>query len=215
VPLYPGVHSAMGLLMSDVKHDYIRSRMIALDRITVDEVRAAFAELESQAIRDLRDEGFASAQIALERSLDLRYAGQGYELTIACDAHFERDGIGKLRALFDETHRRSFGHIAPDETVEIVSFRVRGTGRLPPVDLPAFHNQGRSLEQARVEIRRACFDGVMLDCPVYRREQLDVGHVFEGPAIIDQLDATTVVLPGNTVRIDEFHNLLITRGMAG
>jgi N-methylhydantoinase A len=189
--------------------------MVALDRITVEEMRSAFADLESLAIRDLRDEGFASAQITLERSLDLRYAGQGYELTIPCGAHPERDAIAKLRALFDETHRRSFGHIAPDETVEIVSFRVRGTGRLPPVGFPEFRNEGRLLKEAQREIRRACFGGIKLDCPVYQREDLDVGQIFDGPAIIDQLDATTVVLPSHTVRIDEFRNLLISRGVSG
>src|SRR5579872_5131130 len=109
VPLYPGVHSAMGLLMSDVRHDYIRSRIVALDRITPDELRAGFGELESQAIRDLRDEGFSSARIALERSIDLRYAGQGYELTIPCGATLGRDSIARLREQFDETHRRQFG----------------------------------------------------------------------------------------------------------
>jgi N-methylhydantoinase A len=212
VPLYPGVHSAMGLLMSDVKHDYIRSRMSPLQRTTPEEMRSAFAELESQAISDLRDEGFPSARITLERSLDLRYAGQGYELTIPCGATLDRDGIARLRDTFDETHRRLFGHVAPDETVEIISFRVCGVGRLPPVGFPGFRNEGRALSDARREIRRARFGGVTLECPVYQRERLDVGHFFPGPAIVDQLDATTVIPPGQTARVDEFKNLIIKIG---
>jgi N-methylhydantoinase A len=214
VPLYPGVHSAMGLLMSDVKHDYIRSRMAPLDRTTPEEMHSAFAELESQALRDLRDEGFPSARIALERSLDLRYAGQGYELTIPCGATLERDNIARLRETFDETHRRLFGHVASDETVEIVSFRVCGIGRLPPIGFQRFRNEGRGLSDARREIRRARFGGVTLDCPVYQRERLDVGHIFPGPAIVDQLDATTVIPPGQTARVDEFKNLIISIGKA-
>ena len=212
VPLYPGVHSAMGLLMSDVRHDYIRSRIIALNRITAEEMRSAFAELESQAMRDLRDEGFSATRISLERSLDLRYAGQGYELTIPCVAALERDGIAKLRENFDDAHRRSFGHVAPDETVEIVSFRVCGIGHLPPAGFAKFRNKGRPLTEARRELRRARFGGVMLDCPVYQREKLDAGHLFSGPAIIDQLDATTVIPPGQTVHVDEFRNLIIGIG---
>ncbi len=212
VPLYPGVHSAMGLLMSDVRHDYIRSRIVPLNRITAEEMRNAFAELESQAMRDLRDEGFPTVRILLERSLDLRYAGQGYELTIPCGATLERDSLFRLRDSFDETHRRLFGHVAPDETVEIVSFRVCGVGRVPSVEFPKFRNEGRPLAEARRELRRARFGGVMLDCPVYQREKLDVGHLFGGPAIIDQLDATTVIPPGQVVRIDEFRNLVISIG---
>ncbi len=214
VPLYPGVHSAMGLLMSDVRHDYIRSRMVALDRIAPEEFQSAFGELESHAMRDLRDEGFPSSRISLERSLDLRYAGQGYELTVPCVGALERAGIVRLREKFDDEHRRLFGHMAPDETVEIVSFRICGTGRLPPVPFPAFRNEGRALSDARRQIRRVCFAGVMLDCPVYQRELLDVGHFFTGPAIVDQLDATTVIPPGQTVRVDEFRNLIITAGNA-
>jgi len=214
VPLYPGVHSAMGLLMSDVKHDYIRSKLVALNRTSADELRSAFAELESQAVRDLRDEGFSTRSITVERSVDLRYAGQGYELTVPLTGSIDAQTVASLRSNFDDMHRRMFGHVAPDETVEIVSFRLRGIGRLPPVAFPKSKNEGRSLTEARRGTRRARFGGVTLDCPVYQREQLDVGHMFSGPAIIDQLDATTVILPGQSVRIDEFRNLLISIGKA-
>lgn len=214
VPLYPGVHSALGLLMSNVRHDYIRSRMTQLDKISPEEMRGAFAGLESQAIRDLRDEGFPHQRISLERSLDLRYAGQGYELTIPCTGTLERDTIATLRDAFDEAHRRMFGHAAPDETVEIVSFRVYGIGHLPPVDFPKFSNENRSLADARRETRRAWFGGVMRECPVYQRDKLDVGHFFNGPAVVDQLDATTVIPAGHSLRVDEFRNLIIRIGEA-
>jgi len=214
VPLHPGVYSAMGLLMSDVKHDYIRSKIAGLERITADEMGKAFAELESQAMRDLRDEDFSPDRIALERALDMRYAGQGYEITIPCEYPLGPDTISELRSRFDETHKRLFGHIAPEEPVEIVSYRLTGIGRVPQVELPKYKHQGRSLSDARREIRRARFSGVTLDCPVYQRERLDVGMVFDGPAIVDQLDATTVIPPGHAARIDEFKNILIGRNHA-
>jgi N-methylhydantoinase A len=214
VPLYPGVYSAMGLLMSDVKHDYIRSKMAGLARVTADDIGAVFAELESHAMRDLRDEGFAPAQIGIERALDLRYAGQGYEITIACDYPLVPDSIARLRTRFDETHKQMFGHTAPEEPVEIVSYRLRGVGRVPPVALPKHEPAGRPLSDALREIRKARFNGVTLDCPVYQRERLDVGIVFAGPAIVDQLDATTVIPPGCSARVDEFKNILIANGAA-
>jgi N-methylhydantoinase A len=211
VPHYPGVYSAMGLLMSDVKHDYIRSKMAALAHVTADEIAKIFAELESHATRDLRDEGFAFPQIGIEHALDMRYAGQGYEITIPCDYPLTADSIGALRARFDETHKQMFGHTAPDEPVEIVSYRLRGIGRVPPVKLSQYRPVGRPLADALRETRKARFSGVTLDCAVYQRERLDVGAAFSGPAIVDQLDATTVVPPGQTARVDEFKNILIQK----
>ena len=102
-----------------------------------------------------------------------------------------------------------FGHTAPDEPVEIVSYRLRGVGRVPPVKLPKYSRQDLSLKDALRETRQARFDGVTLACPVYQRDRLDVGIVFDGPAIVDQLDATTVIPPGRTARVDEFKNILV------
>ena len=212
VPLYPGVYSAMGLLMSDVKHDYIRSKLAGLSTVTADEIGKLFAELESHATRDLRDEGFTAGEIAIERALDMRYAGQGYEITIPCDDKLNPGSIARLRARFDETHKQMFGHTAPEEPVEIVSYRLRGVGRVVPVELPKHHREGRPLTDALRETRKARFGGVALHCPVYQRERLDVGVAFAGPAIVDQLDATTVIPPGHTARVDEFKNILIGIG---
>jgi N-methylhydantoinase A len=105
-----------------------------------------------------------------------------------------------------------FGHTAPGEPVEIVSYRLRGIGKVPPVALPKHPREGRALSDALRETRKARFSGVMLDCPVYQRERLDVGVRFTGPAIVDQLDATTVILPGQTARVDEYKNILIAIG---
>jgi len=165
-----------------------------------------FEELEANALKDLRSENFRADQVAIERALDMRYAGQGYEITLACDYPLD---LIKLRGNFDESHRQMFGHTAPDEPVEIVSYRLRGVGRVPPVKLPKYRREGRSLKDALRETRQARFDGISVACPVYQRDRLDVGISFEGPAIVDQLDATTVVPPGRTARVDEFKNILI------
>jgi len=206
VPLYPGVYSAMGLLMSDVKHDYIRSKLSPLANLSVGWMMTVFEELEAHALKDLRAENFRSDQIGIERALDMRYAGQGYEITLACDHPLD---MAKLRRTFDENHKQMFGHTAPDEPVEIVSYRLRGIGRVPLVKLPKYERQGLSLKDALRETRQARFDGVTLACPVYQRDRLDVGIGLEGPAIVDQLDATTVVPPGHSARVDEFKNLLM------
>jgi N-methylhydantoinase A len=212
VPRYPGVFSAIGLLMSDVRHDYIRSRLIPLSEISPDIVNDMFKELAAQALAELRDDGFPPDRIRIERALDMRYAGQGYEIAVPCPAEpLAADDLKQLRIAFDHQHRTMFGHMAPEEPIEIVSYRVRGVGLVPPVALPKFKRAGTTLADARRETRRARFDGEELDCPVYQRERLDVGLELVGPAILDQLDCTTVVCPGQIARVDEWKNLIVTQ----
>jgi N-methylhydantoinase A len=209
VPLYPGVFSALGLIMSDVKHDYILSRLRPLDELTPAGIEAVFAELEQRAHDALRRDGFADDKIRIDRALDLRYAGQGYEITVAC-APAEAATLAKLRKKFDAEHKSQFGHMAPEEPVEVVSYRVRGIGLVPPVDMPKFAPQGLKLADALRETRPVRFDGKAVSCPVYQREKLDVGATVLGPAILDQFDCTTIICAGQVARVDEWKNLIVT-----
>jgi N-methylhydantoinase A len=212
VPLYPGVYSAIGLVMSDVKHDYIQSRMTALSEINPQDLSGMFEKLAAQAAEDLRADGFAADTIKIQRALDMRYAGQGYEITIPCEPEtMTAEGLKTLRKSFDEVHKGMFGHSAPEEPVEIVSYRVRGIGMVPPVEMPRFAKAGTTLNDALRETRNVRFDGKTVDCPIYQREKLDVGLTFSGPAVLDQFDCTTVICPGQKVRVDEWKNLIVTQ----
>jgi N-methylhydantoinase A len=211
VPLYPGVFSAMGLLMADVRHDYMRSKLTPLSEALPAEINEMFDRLASQAQEQLGRDGFTSERIRIECALDMRYAGQGYEIALPCRAQpIEAGDLKQLRAAFDVQHKTMFGHMAPQETVEIVSYRVRGIGLVPKVEMPKFKPAGTNLGDARRERRRVRFHGADVDCPVYRREQLDVGLSFSGPAILDQLDSTTVICPGQVARVDEWKNVIVT-----
>lgn len=211
VPLYPGVYSAIGLLMSDVKHDYVQSRMTSLSELSADDANALFAHLQQQALGDLHSDGFKPQQIRIERALDMRYAGQGYEMTLPCPAGaMTAADLATLRRAFDEEHRSQFGHAAPEEPVEVVSYRVRGIGLVPPVELPRFERTGATLADALRETRKVRFDGKTIDCPAYQREKLDVGLIVRGPAVLDQFDCTTVLCPGQVARVDEWKNLIVT-----
>jgi N-methylhydantoinase A len=213
VPLYPGVFSAIGLLMSDVKHDYIQSRMTPIAELTSDAVETMFARLMLEALADLRRDGFAIDRICLDRAVDMRYAGQGYEVTVPCGEDALRaGGIATLRRRFDEAHKQMFGHMAPDQAVEVVSYRLRGVGMVSAPAMPKFKSIGAKPSDALREYRQVRFDGEALACPVYQRERLDVGLALHGPAILDQFDCTTVVCPGQTARVDEWKNVIITEG---
>jgi N-methylhydantoinase A len=211
VPLFPGVFSAIGLLISDVKHDYVRSRMTPVAELTSDAVEAMFARLECEAVADLRRDGFSPAHICIDRALEMRYAGQGYEITVSCDVQALRDGgLAGIRRRFDDLHKAMFGHMAPDQPVEVVSYRLRGTGAVSAPPMPKFKPTGARLSDALREHRQVWFDGASVSCPVYQRERVDVGVVVAGPAIFDQFDCTTVVCPGQTARVDVWKNLIIT-----
>jgi N-methylhydantoinase A len=212
VPLYPGVYSAIGLVMSDVKHDYIQSRMTPLAKLAAKDLSHMFDQLASQALQDLRADGFTADTICIQRSLDMRYAGQGYEITIPCEPEMmTAEGLQALRKSFDEVHRGMFGHMAPEESVDIVSYRVRGVGMVPPVEMPRFERTGTLLKEALRETRKVRFDGKTIDCPIYQREKLDVALTFSGPAVLDQFDCTTVIYPSQAVRVDEWKNLIVTQ----
>jgi N-methylhydantoinase A len=206
VPLYPGVYSAIGLIMSDVKHDYIQSKMTPIHELEPKDVNAMFARLEAMAAEELHEDGFAPASVAIQRALDMRYAGQGYEITMPC----ADTDLAALRRAFDAQHKLMFGHNAPEEVVEIVSYRVRGVGKVPPVAMPRFKPTGATLSDAFREKRHARFDGEAIECPVYQRERLDVDLTVKGPAILDQFDCTTVICPDQIARVDEWKNLIVT-----
>ena len=212
VPLYPGVFSAIGLMMSDVKHDYVQSRMAPLAALSCDVIESMFAGLAGEALADLKRDGFPDGCIRLERALDMRYAGQGYEITVPCGEGMHRDGIAGLRLRFDGMHEQMFGHGAPDQPVEVVSYRLCGIGMVSAPLMPKYEPTGAKLLDALREHRQVRFDGKSLACPVYQRERLDVGLVLHGPAILDQFDCTTVVCPGQTARVDAWKNIIIAEG---
>jgi N-methylhydantoinase A len=211
VPAHPGVFSALGLLMADVQHDHVRSRLDGLAGVAPADVLATFAELAESATAELLAEGFEPDTIELDYALDIRYQGQGYEVTVPVTLDsFVAGDIGIVRKAFDEEHLERFGHAALGEAAEIVSYRLTGRGLVSEVRLPEHIPAGRTLADAEVARRPVRFGPYLLDCPIYARELLDVGMTFTGPAVIDQQDTTVVVLPGRQVRVDAWLNLFLS-----
>ncbi len=212
IPLTPGVHSALGLLMSDVKHDYVRSKLAGLNELDITEVNSLFAELIEQAKADLSAEGFNEAEIRLEAFLDLRYAGQGYELTVPCPGPpLKPSDMELMRQRFDTQHEQSSGHKAETEPVELVSLRLISYGLVPQAKLSPAKATGRRLEDANTGARKVYFGkrhGV-LNCQIYSRGLLEPGHGISGPAVIEQLDTTTVIHPEQEGTVDDYRNIII------
>ena len=209
VPPAPGVLSTFGLLGTEVRNDYARTHLVKPSDLDAAGVATVYADLEREAEGWLAAEKVGRADRRLTRLADLRYRHQGFELTVPWP---ERDlAVGPLLARFHERHRRLYTYALPDAPVEIVTLRVAASGRvrrfaLPPLRAP---RAGR----ARPRRRRVFFTGHgWLDCPCVDRATLAPGAVLRGPAVVEQLDSTTVMRPGQRARVDRFGNLVIALG---
>lgn len=213
IPPAPGLTAAMGLLMADVKHDYVQSRLAPLATVNVTEINRLLRELAQKAVADLKDEGFSEKEIRLDYYLDLRYSGQGYELTIpAPGQELKTSDLQDMRSLFDQYHEKLFGHKAEKAPVELVNGRVVSRVGIPTLELPKRGPAQHGVEKARVGQRYVCFDlhNGKIPCNVYDRDLLGAGHTIVGPAIIAQMDSTTVVCPGQVARADDYGNIIIS-----
>ncbi len=215
VPPYPGVFSAMGLLMSEIRRDYARSKLGSIEALDDREALIMFSELADRGRSDFVDAGVPAEDVRIDLSADLRYQGQGYEVNVAVQAEeIEAGAWGTIRKRFDERHQEQFGNQAPGEAVEIVTYRVVARAEVPSVSQPRGEVEGRALVQAVLGQGDAYFGDGFVDCTVYRRDRLEAGHRFAGPAVIVQMDATTLVRPGQQVHVDEWLNLVIEPGPA-
>jgi N-methylhydantoinase A len=212
VPLTPGVHSALGLLMSDVKHDYVRSKLVGLDELDLSEINPMFQQLTERAKADLHSEGFSDDEIKLEPYLDLRYAGQGYELTVPCPMPpLTKQDLTIMRGRFDTMHEQNSGHKAETEPVELVSLRLISLGLVQQAKLSPGKITGRKVAASKIGERKVFFgtEHGVVNTQIYRRDLLEPGHHLIGPAIVEQLDTTTVIHPEQEASVDNYRNIII------
>ncbi|HYJ14545.1 MAG TPA: hydantoinase/oxoprolinase family protein [Candidatus Limnocylindria bacterium] len=214
VPLTPGVHSALGLLMSDVKHDYVRSKLVGLEDLDLTEINHMFHQLIDRAKADLVSEGFTDDEIKIEPYLDLRYAGQGYELTVPSPMPpYTQHDLTVMRGRFDTMHEQNSGHKAESEPVELVSLRLISLGLVPQAKLSPGKITGRKVDQAKLGERKVYFgkEHGVLTTQVYQRDLFEPGHQITGPAIVEQLDTTTVIQPEQEAVVDKYRNIIIEK----
>ncbi|MFD0802723.1 hydantoinase/oxoprolinase family protein, partial [Streptomonospora algeriensis] len=223
VPPDPANVSAFGLLSVDVRNDYVRTRVARHADLDPAATEAVFGELASEAAACLSAEGFADegdpdgiGGIRLERSADLRYFGQGYEVRVPVPSGpLDAAGADAVAAAFHSAHRDLYGYDLredPNQQVEWVNLRVTGIGRIrrpEPRSLSLGGESGR--DSARTGARDVRFDGtVHADTPVYRRDLLASGRTVSGPAVIEEYAATLPLHPGFTARVHPDGGLAVT-----
>ena len=216
VPPRPGAFSALGLLCTDVVHDYIRSELKPLADVSAAHAEEQLCALEARARHELTAEGMNAGDARFSRELDLRYTGQGYELRTPLDGLFgdalDENSLALVRARFDERHARIHGHAAKERPVEIVSYRVRVRVAVPKYRPREAATTRGSLAAARKGTRQVFFtSAAATETTLYERDRLPADASFTGPAVVEQFDATTVVPPGWTARTDRLGNLILAR----
>jgi N-methylhydantoinase A/oxoprolinase/acetone carboxylase beta subunit len=215
VPSLPGLTSALGLLASDVSYDFGRTLMITVRDADLDRIARCYAELEAQANAQLARDGFGASDMLLLRVADCRYAGQGYELRTAAPAGAIDAGfLAGLTEAFHAEHRRQYGSSFADKPVQLVNARVVGLGRIPALRAPAIAVGGAvPASSALIGTREVVFEEAgrprRLATRCWRRAKLEAGNQLEGPAIVEQMDSTTVIPPGLRACVDAYGNLVI------
>ena len=215
VPPRPGLASAFGLLVADVKHDFSRTHVQRLDVADSQALERIYAELTETALAVLAGENVERARVALERGIDIRYVGQSYQLTIPLGAGaLDAATLAAARAQFNATHRATYGYAEPSEPCEIVNLRLSALGLIekPALDAAtaAETTAAPDGQIAHKGTRQVYFpDTGFIDCDLYDRLRLPVGASFLGPAIVEEPDSTTLVHPGWRATVEQFGVLAI------
>jgi N-methylhydantoinase A len=210
LPAAAGVTAAIGLLAAEVRFDVARTYVRRLDALDAAAVTAMYDDMAAQATEVVRQSA-VTAQIMLVRAADARYVGQGYELTVPVPAgRLDAAALASVRARFDEVYAARYGYAAPDEPIEIVTWKLSAVGGAPRVSLAKA--PATSDRDPRTGARAAYFPecGGFVETPVYDRYALTPGTAITGPAIVEERESTTVLPPGAAAVVDAHANLIVT-----
>ncbi len=209
IPARPGITNAIGCVVADLRHDYVRTINRPLDALTADQVRSTLEEQIAAGAATLEREGVAIDGMRRLHSADMQFQGQSHLLTVALPG--PGVSIETLRALFTKAYWDRFGVELPEIRPVLVNLHTAVIGLRPSLDLLALGGSERagSVADATTGERDVWFEGTFRRTPILQRERLPIGGVFAGPALVEQLDCTTVIEPGNVVTVDRFGNLVV------
>ncbi len=212
LPAAAGVTSAIGLLAAEVKFDLSRSYVTRLGALDPGHFRRIVEEMTAAGSEVVREAG-VTGPLTVARTADLRYVGQGYELTVPLpDGPIGDDTAERLRAAFHSVYAQRYGYADPKAEVELVTVGVSVIGVGPDVRLPEHRSPARDLDEARKPDRSVYFPEFRAyrPCPIYDRARLPVGARLAGPAVVEEPDSTTVLPPGAVAEVDPRANLLVS-----
>lgn len=212
IPRVPGHFSALGMLLADLRHDFVRTYYRPLEDSDFDAIEGIFDELIADGAALLESEGVGGHDITFQRFLDMRYVGQEFPIQTPIEAEDLAAHDGNiLRKAFDAIHERRFSHQAADEPVEIVNLRLTATGRRPRAQLPMI---GTSSETALIGERKTVYHDAAkpIPAPVYERDRLVAGTTVVGPATVVEYASTTVLFADDALTVAPSGELIIQIG---
>jgi N-methylhydantoinase A len=215
VPRNPGILCALGLLLTDLQTNYAQTSLVPLEANALGRMRATFASLEARAHAWFDDEGIAASARRLGRTVDMRYVGQNYELPVPfpdpSEATSDDALLSTMRTGFERAHRQMYGYVAPEEPIQAVTFRLEAVGGVRQAEIKSRPPATTRVEDAMIGKRDVWLAeaGDFVTSPIYDRDKLGPGHRIAGPAIVEQMDATTVLLPGQRAAVDAYLNLIV------
>jgi N-methylhydantoinase A len=208
VPPFPGNFSALGLLIADFRRDLVRTRVSTTSKTTIPDVRDALQALLQDADVELSNAGYGPDRRRSAASLDMRYAGQSFELSvpIALDVTEMRS----IEEAFEKVYTARYGGTMQAE-IEIVSYRIAAWGLSEKPTLPSIDDEGRSREAAAVRVSAVVFGGKIHDTPIFNRDLLPLDVPISGPAVLEEAGSSTIVPPDWTVELDSTGCLIMRR----
>ena len=212
VPRNPGICCALGLLLTDLRADFAATHLTLLGDGAGEVIARLFDGLETQANHWFAEEGVLPGNQQTRRIVDMRYQGQNYELSIDVpDGPITAATLAGLGEAFAAAHKRMYGYAAEEEPVQMVTYRIAAIGLVPKAEFRPEADAGPDASAALRGERNVWFPETngFVTCPVYDREKLKAGNLITGPAIVEQMDATTVLLPGMTGRVEPYLNLIL------
>ncbi len=213
IPPSQGVASALGLLVADIRHDFVQSYMSDFRSIDLDKLNNIYLNLEKKALTVLRQDGKGNNDYLLRRSADIRYVGQAYEVNIDVPSgSIDKNLALHLEDQFHKEHMRLFAHAAESDPIELVNLRTTIISIVQKPEVKKIALGSTDASDAFKGTRRIFFTNTgFIDCPTYERNKLKSGNLVKGPAVIEQMDSTVVVTPEFNISVDEYGNLLMVR----
>lgn len=212
IPRTPGVLCALGLLMTDLRTDFSSTQLTRLDEASADGIGEIYAALEAKAYAWFDSEGIAPQAQQISRTVDVRYAGQNYEISVPVQAGTVTAAtFAAIEEAFLNAHRQLYGFIAEGEPVQMVTFRLAASGLVEKAQFQPAEIEGPDSSAAITGSREVWMmeAGGFVTATLYDRAKLKAGNVVQGPAIIDQMDTTTVVPMDTTATVDAYLNLML------
>jgi len=215
VPVASSVFSAWGMLMTDLRHDYIQTHIKQLDGINLADINLRWDKVTNHAYSQFIEEGMKEDQIVFSRFVDMRYLGQEHTVKVpVTNMDWTEESITEIIERFHDLHEQNYTFKLPETPAEIVNLHLTGFGKVDKPVLPTLKIEGKTVNSALKENRPVFFrDSGWTSTAVFYRQDMEPGMRIEGPAIIEEQSATTLIYSGQSIEMDSYGNLIIDTGV--